>query len=112
MYNLYINDEYITQVSSFNEFLETKTPDKADKNPMIGLIFEIRQEEIPENFNIELFRPFLNDNAIQNIVLVTEEERKIVYQSKSYSQINSVKWGVDDFDNKRRVVISLNTDIE
>lgn len=94
MNKLYFNNQYIISISSFHEVLE-RQEEGNDSTVTAHLSIFIRDTQILDDFNIELFNPFMQTSSISEIVIKNNEDR-IIYRTANYDKVYSVSWFLDD----------------
>lgn len=94
MNKLYFNNQYIISISSFHEVLE-RQEEGNDSTVTAHLSIFIRDTQILDDFNIELFNPFMQTSSISEIAIKNNEDR-IIYRTANYDKVYSVSWFLDD----------------
>jgi hypothetical protein len=93
MYKLYFNDEYIMPISTFEEIIE-RTNDLDDSTSIIYLSLFTQEDDIPSDFNLDIFYKFMQEGSLNSIVI--KNDNTIAFHSNAYSKIGRAKWFLDD----------------
>lgn len=83
MYKLMINDTFITNVYTFNESLTKDGP------ITLSFLEELRAEDVPRAEDLLLnLQPYAQDNAIQNIKVLTQDDI-VIFETTFFSSLDS-----------------------
>lgn len=93
MFNLFFNGQKICQISSFAETLE-RLNNETD-NSIIYLSLFLEENEIPVDFDLNIFTKYAKPNSL-SLIEITDNNGRKIYYNNFYERITRVKHFLDD----------------
>jgi hypothetical protein len=83
MFELYINNEYITEIGRLNENII------ANGDGSFSSRLSFRKENVEKDFSINIFLPFFSKNSINEIKIVNPEDKNDTYIYTDYTYMGN-----------------------